>query len=281
MEKISAYIIAFNEEQKIGQALESVQWADEVLVIDSNSTDNTKQIAEQFGAQIVQVPFAGFGALRNAASDCCSYRWIFSLDADERCTPQVREEIKATINDAAARSAYFIPRRNYFMGKWIKYSGWYPDYRQPQLFRKGELRFTDDAVHEGYEVDGKTACLKHAIWQLPFRDLSELMTKMERYSSLGAAKMGEKGINLARMFNTKAGKTKEDDMIPERFFQPLENGAYKGVAIDKEVFLKAMTAEGRQKLYNPFVFFRVFSCFFVFFRVFRVFRGQLKNEIHK
>lgn len=197
MEKISAYIIAFNEEQKIGQALESVQWADEVLVIDSNSTDNTKQIAEQFGARIVQVPFAGFGALRNAAIDCCSYRWIFSLDADERCTPQVREEINATINDAAARSAYFIRRRNYFMGRWIKYSGWYPDYRQPQLFRKGELHYTEDPVHEGYEVDGETACLKHAIWQLPFRDFSELLRKMERYSSLGATKMGKKGTRAS------------------------------------------------------------------------------------
>lgn len=197
MDKVSAYIIALNEEYKIREAIESVQWADEVIILDSESTDGTKGIARSMGARVVQVPFKGFGALRNTAIGCCSYDWIFSLDADERCTPEVRDEIRATIAGPGDKNAFCVPRRNYFMGRWIRYSGWYPDYRQPQLFRKGKLRYKADAVHEGYEVDGGIGYLQNAIWQFPFRDLSEVLRKAQRYSSLGAEKMAKKGVKAS------------------------------------------------------------------------------------
>lgn len=191
MSKLSVYIIAFNEEEKIRAALESVQWADEIIVADSFSTDNTAKVAQDLGAKVIQVPFNGFGELRNTAIAACRHEWIFSLDSDERCTLPAREEILETINAQDSLDAYYIPRRNYFMGKWIKHSGFYPDYRQPQLFRKGTLKFMPDAVHERYEVISKKECgyFQSDINQVPFKDLEELIHKANRYSTLGAQKL--------------------------------------------------------------------------------------------
>ena len=152
MNKISVYIIAFNEGEKIRDAINSVLWADEIVVADSYSQDNTAAIAEEMGARVVQIPFCGFGDLRNRAMEACTYEWIFSLDSDERCTPEVRDEIFQAL-EAPQADAYYVPRRNYFMGRWIKHSGFYPDYRQPQLFRKGSLVFKEnDPVHEEFSV---------------------------------------------------------------------------------------------------------------------------------
>jgi glycosyltransferase involved in cell wall biosynthesis len=137
MQKISAYILTFNEAEKIQAAVESVLWADEVVVVDSHSTDGTAEIAAGLGARVVQVPFSGFGDLRNRAVDLCRHEWIFSLDADERCTKAVRDEVLALLAGSPPFEVYRVPRRNYMMGRWIRGSGWYPNFRQPQLFRKG------------------------------------------------------------------------------------------------------------------------------------------------
>ena len=152
MEKISAYILAFNEAEKIKAAVETVLWADEIVVVNSGSTDGTAEIAAGLGARVVQVPFEGFGALRNRAIEACRYDWIFSLDSDERCTDAVRDEILALIAGTPAHDVYRVPRRNYIMGRRIRGSGWYPNFRQPQLFRKGSMRYTLEPVHEGYEA---------------------------------------------------------------------------------------------------------------------------------
>jgi glycosyltransferase involved in cell wall biosynthesis len=190
--KLSVYIIAFNEADKIADAIASVQWADEVLVLDSNSTDNTVKIAESLGATVIQLPFATFGKLRNESIAACSNEWIFSLDSDERCTTEAKAEILAVLHNPLA-DAYYVPRRNWFMGRWIKHSGWYPDYRQPQLFRKTALKFDDrDEVHESYVVTGEVAYFKAAIVQVPFQNLEQLVHKMQRYSTLGAKKLGRK-----------------------------------------------------------------------------------------
>ena len=193
MNKLSVYIIAYNNEDRIDEALNSVAWADEIVVADSHSSDRTAEIARRYTDKVVQIDFQGFGKLRNAALGHCSHEWIFSLDTDERCTAQVKQEILQIINDPHAVDAYFIPRRNFFMGRWIRHSGWYPDYRQPQLFRKRRMRYTEDVVHEGYILDGRCAHLKGALWQMPFRDLSEIIAKMDRYSTLGAQKLLDKG----------------------------------------------------------------------------------------
>lgn len=195
MTKVSVYIIAFNEAEKIKDALASVTWADEIVVADSNSTDDTVKIAESYGARVVQIPFQGFGKLRNDAIAACSHDWIFSLDSDERCTDLARKEILSIINDPDSLDAYYVPRRNYFMGQWIRHAGFYPDYRQPQLFRKGSMIFKPDAVHERYDVISDSPCgyFKAFIHQIPYKNLEELIHKANRYSTLGAEKLADSG----------------------------------------------------------------------------------------
>jgi glycosyltransferase involved in cell wall biosynthesis len=198
MQTVSAYIICFNEAAKIRAAIESVLWADEVVVVDSNSTDGTADIAAGLGARVVQVPFDGFGELRNRAVEACRCDWIFSLDSDERCTKEVRDEILGLLAGEPPCVAYRVPRRNYMMGRWIRGSGWYPNFRQPQLFRKGSMRYTPEPVHEGYEILGgkPVGMLRNAIWQFPFRNLAEVLRKADRYSSLGAAKLAGKRVSM-------------------------------------------------------------------------------------
>jgi glycosyltransferase involved in cell wall biosynthesis len=198
MPSISAYIIAYNEAAKIEAAVASVLWADEVVVIDSNSTDKTVALAEALGARTVQVPFTGFGELRNHAIEACRCDWIFSLDSDERCTAAARDEILKLLAGYPAHDAYLVPRRSYMMGRWITGSGWYPNYRQPQLFRKGTMRYKPDAVHEGYELltDKPLGKLSNEIHQFPFRNLEEVIRKMNRYSTLGVARLARKRVSM-------------------------------------------------------------------------------------
>ena len=198
MSQVSVYIIAFNEAEKVRATIESVRWADEVIVVDSHSTDGTAAIAESLGARVVQVEFKGFGDLRNQAIAACSHPWIFSVDADERCTPAVAQEVREIIADPQALDAYWTPRRNYFMGRWIRHSGWYPNYRQPQLFRKSCMRYDMKPVHEGFELTSEKPIgrMRNAIWQFPFKNMGEVMHKANRYSTLGAEKIKHKRISM-------------------------------------------------------------------------------------
>jgi len=198
MSLVSVYIIAYNEAEKVRATIESAKWADEIILVDSWSTDGTAEIAQSMGAKVVQVKFSGFGDLRNQAIDACSHPWIFSLDADERCTPAVEAEIRAITSDPQALDAYWVPRRNFFMGRWIKHSGWYPNYRQPQLFRSGCMRYDSKPVHEGYILQSNKPLghLENAIWQFPFKNMAEVMHKANRYSTLGAEKIKHKRISM-------------------------------------------------------------------------------------
>jgi glycosyltransferase involved in cell wall biosynthesis len=193
MVKISAYIIAYNEERNIADAVKSVLWADEVVVVDSFSTDRTVDIAADLGARIVQIAFEGFGKLRSAAIASTSNEWVFSLDTDERCTDAARDEIRRIVASPNASDAYYVPRRNVFMGRWIKHSGFYPDYRQPQLFRRNAMIFDEAMVHEGYTVKGQIGYMDSYIYQFPYRDFTQLLSKMERYTTLGATKIVDRG----------------------------------------------------------------------------------------
>src|ERR1035441_175903 len=132
---VSVFILSRNEEQKIGPALESVSWAAEIVVIDSFSSDRTVEIATGHGARVVQIEFRRFGELRQAGIEHTTQPWIFSLDSDERCTPGARDEILRIVADPGSADAYLVPRQNFLLGRKIRHGGWYPDYRQPQLFR--------------------------------------------------------------------------------------------------------------------------------------------------
>ncbi|MDX8376946.1 MAG: glycosyltransferase family 2 protein [Mariprofundales bacterium] len=191
---ISVYIMTFNEADKIADAIKSIQWADDIVIIDSFSTDGTADIAAEMGVRVENIVFKTFGQIRNAAIAACKHKWIFSLDADERCTPAARDEILATIANNPQADAYFIPRKNWFLGRWVMHSGWYPDYRQPQLFRQGCMVFNEqDEVHEGYKIDGIIAYLTQDIVQIPFKDIEQMLHKMQRYSTLGAEKLARQG----------------------------------------------------------------------------------------
>lgn len=198
MSLISVYIIAYNEAEKVAATIDSASWADEIIVVDSNSTDGTQEIATRMGARVVQVAFQGFGHLRNQAIEACTHEWIFSIDADERCTPEVAAEVRAIASDAQSLDVWRVPRRNFFMGRWIRHSGWYPNFRQPQLFRKGTMSYDLKPVHEGYvlHTDKPIGTLKNAIWQFPFKNMAEVMHKANRYSSLGAEKIVHKKISM-------------------------------------------------------------------------------------
>jgi len=202
--KISAYIIAFNELEKISAAINSVKWADEIIVADSGSTDGMIEKAEDLGAKVIQIPFEGFGRLRNSAIEKCSGDWIFSLDADERCTEAVRDEILSIAASPDSLDIYKVPRRNFFMGRWIKHSGWYPNFRQPQLFKNGSMSYTLEPVHEGFisHSPNPIGVLKNAIWQVPFTNLEQVIHKANRYSTLGVEKLEERSIkpNMLKAF---------------------------------------------------------------------------------
>lgn len=198
MKKISAVVLAYNDAPNMRPCLESVTWADEIIVVDSHSTDATEAIAREFTKHVYQHDFHGFGRLRNEAVAHASHDWVFSLDTDERATPELRDEIRALLRGEPDAQAYFVPRLNFFLGRSITHSGWYPDYRQPQLFRKDRMRYREDLVHEGFDVDGRVGYLTQSARQYPFRNLDQYLEKMDRYSDLMARRMNEQG----RRFHT-------------------------------------------------------------------------------
>jgi len=191
--KVSAVVIAYNDEPNIRACLETLTWADEIIVVDSHSTDATEKISREFTDKVYQHDFQGFGRLRNDAVKHASYEWVFSLDTDERATPLVRDEIRQVLTAGPEAEAYFVPRRNYFLGQAISHGGWYPDYRQPQLFRKGRMRYREDLVHEGFELDGKVGYLKAEVLQYPFRDIDHYLQKVNRYAGLMAQRIVQQG----------------------------------------------------------------------------------------
>ncbi len=197
MSKLSVFIPVLNEEDRIAEAVQSVSWADEVLVVDTGCTDRTMDIAQSLGCRTERLTFEGFGKLRNDCVRLCSHEWILSLDADERVTPELKDDIQDILRKDGPADAWFIPRRNRFMGRWIRHGGWYPDYCQPKLFRKGALTYREDAVHEGFEVHGSVGYLRHDILHYSFRDLSQVLDKANRYSSLGARKLARRNKRVS------------------------------------------------------------------------------------
>ncbi len=192
--KISAVIIAFNEEAKIGDAIRSVEWADEVLVVDSESMDRTREIAEELGARVIVEKWRGFARQKQFALDNAAHDMIFSLDADERVTPELRDEILAIGEDKAA-DGYRVPRLSIYMGREIRHGGWYPD-RQLRLFDRRRGRWKDVVVHESFEMDASAAVsdLKSHILHFSVDGPAEHARMIqERYAPLGARQMFDAG----------------------------------------------------------------------------------------
>ena len=190
---LSVIVITKDEEAAIARTLDSVAWADEIVVVDSGSVDRTVEIARERGAKVVVTPdWPGFGPQKNRALDLATGDWVLSLDADEWLTPASSEEIKATIGADAGPAAYRFPRRSSFCGRFMRHSGWWPDY-VVRLFRRGSARFSDDSVHERVIVDGALGTLREPIMHETFVDLDDLIGKMNRYSTLTAQQLEQAG----------------------------------------------------------------------------------------
>jgi len=189
-EFITVYILSYNEARQIRAVLESVKWAEEIILVDSFSTDGTVEIAREYGARVVSEKFCGFGKLRNKALEAATHDWILSIDADERCTPELVEEIRRELKSPQFE-AYHVPRKSHLLGRWMRHSGWYPDYRQPQFFNRRKMRYREDLVHEGYQLDGRLGYLRQHVLQFPWPTIEVATAKLHRYSTLMAQRYAE------------------------------------------------------------------------------------------
>ena len=193
---LSVILITKNEEANLKDCLESVSFADEIIVVDSQSSDKTQEIARSFGAKLeITSDWPGFGPQKNRALNLATKEWVLSIDADERVTPELKQEILATIASANAADCYAIPRSSWYCGRFMKHSGWYPDYVD-RLFKRGSAKFSDHLVHERLLPTGLSEKLKNHFLHYSYRDFSQVLKKVDVYSSAAAQqafKQGKKG----------------------------------------------------------------------------------------
>lgn len=191
--RLSAIVITRNERANIADCLLSLGFADEVVVLDNDSTDGTADIARSLGAKVSQsLDWPGFGRQKNRALDLAGGEWIFSIDADERVTPELQNEILSIISGSPSQSVYSIPRLSSYCGQYMMHSGWNPDF-VARLFRRGCARFSDDLVHEKLVAKEPAVKLKSHLLHLSFPDFESVLEKVNRYSSAGAQGMVEAG----------------------------------------------------------------------------------------
>ncbi|NJD36775.1 MAG: glycosyltransferase family 2 protein [Geobacter sp.] len=190
--KLSAVIIAKNEAERIEDCLRSVSWADEIVVVDSGSTDATCTIARRYTDRVQMLPWLGFGPQKQAAVDLASHDWILSIDCDERVTPELAEEILVILTVDKPMSAYTVPRRTFIGNKEIKYCGWYPD-RTVRLFDRTKARFSESIVHEVVVVNGRQSDCRNDLLHFSFASINDMLPKMQRYSELAARQMFSQG----------------------------------------------------------------------------------------
>ena len=186
MTPLSAVLIVKDEEAKLGPALRSVAFCDEVLVVDAGSRDRTRELAEAAGARvIVHEPWPGFVAQRNFSLEQARHDWVLALDADERVTPELREEIEALRRDGLLHAGYRIPRLVFYLGRWIRGTDWYPD-PQLRLFDRRRGQWSGSLIHESVQVEGSVGRLRHHLEHLPYDDVAAHLRKIDSYTTLWA-----------------------------------------------------------------------------------------------
>jgi len=191
MPKLSVILITKNEAANIRACLESVAWADERIVVDSGSSDDTVAIARSMGAQVYEHDWPGFGPQKNRALGYASGDWVFSIDADERVTPELRAELEQAMRESGAEG-YYCPRLSQFCGTFIHHSGWYPDYVL-RLFKRGKGRFSDSLVHESVLLQGHSARLRSPLLHYSYLDRTDVERKVAHYSDAAAQQMHAAG----------------------------------------------------------------------------------------
>lgn len=207
--KISAVIITFNEAENIRAACESLTWSDEIVVVDSESTDATREVAADCGAKVVTNEWPGFAAQKQFATEAATNDWVFSLDADERVSPELRASIEAvrSKHESECADGYRVARRTFYMNRWIRGGGWYPDY-QLRLFNRKRGSWGNRLIHESFQMnpDAKTETLSGDLLHYTVRDAAqhEKMIK-ERYAPLGAQQMFRDGKRTSAISAAVAG----------------------------------------------------------------------------
>ncbi len=193
---VSAVIITRNEEHNIEDCLRSVGFCSEIVVVDSFSTDGTVEIARRFTDQVVQREWRGINDQREFAKGLAKNEWVLDLDADERVSPELAAEVAQLGLDDKGVDGYFIPRRAFYLGRWIKHGGWYPDYKM-RLYRKEKARFIDNDPHDTVEFSGNTAALRGTIHHFTYRGISDQLRQINSFSTARAELLRRKG----RQFN--------------------------------------------------------------------------------
>jgi glycosyltransferase involved in cell wall biosynthesis len=187
--KISAVVITSNEEKNIEGALKSVAGiASEIIVVDSFSTDETVRVAKKFTAKVYERKWTNFADQKNFANGQATGPWILSLDADERVSSELEKELLGMKDQDPSQAGFLIPRRVFYLGKWIRHSGWYPD-RKIRLFRKSEARWEGDFVHEKLVIQGQLKKLRGVILHFTYQNIGEHLTQINKFSDLGAQKL--------------------------------------------------------------------------------------------
>jgi glycosyltransferase involved in cell wall biosynthesis len=193
--KISATIIACNEERNIARAIESLRCCDEILVVDSGSTDRTIEIAEKLGARVIESPWPGYAKQKNLAAERACHDWIFSLDADEALSEALEAEIWQLKKNGPRFDAYTMPRMAQYLGRWILHSGWYPD-RKVRLYNRSKARWVGEFVHESVAVDGTVGHLQSNLLHHTCESMAEHVKSMDRYTTLAARRQRVGYANL-------------------------------------------------------------------------------------
>jgi hypothetical protein len=189
---IEAVVLAHNEEENLPDCLRSLLWADALLVIDDCSQDRTAQIAGAMGARVVAHPFHDYAEQRNAALAAAEGDWVFFVDADERATPELAQEIRQVVHGSQA--GWWVPRDNYIFGRLTRHAGWYPDY-QLRLLRRGRASYDSTRmVHETVLLDGEAGWLQHSLIHYNYRSLRQFLAKQSRYAALEAESLRQQGV---------------------------------------------------------------------------------------
>ena len=189
---LSVVIVTKNEERNIEAALQSVSRFSEIIIIDDFSTDSTISIAQKYTDNIFQIKWQGYARQKQSGIDKASMPWVLVLDADERVTEELADEIRTAI-ESSEYNAFYIPRKNFFLGRWIRHGGWWPDYTL-RLFRKESAYMEQREVHEKIVADGKTAYCKNPMEHYTYREISDYIKKMDVYSALAAAELHKGGV---------------------------------------------------------------------------------------
>jgi glycosyltransferase involved in cell wall biosynthesis len=190
--KVSVTVITRNESANIAAALESVAWADEIIVVDSGSTDDTVAIAQPRATRVEVRDWPGYSAQKNYAAELAANDWILSIDADERVTPELGAEIRSVLEQEPGARGYRVPRVTWYLGRWIRSTDWYPDY-QLRLYDRRAGRWNGRRVHESIELQGTPGRLSHDLQHYAYRDVSHHLQTMDRYTTLAAEQWHAEG----------------------------------------------------------------------------------------